>query len=440
MAEDEHVADGAGDPVAPAEPVGSVDPLEQLPPAVRARVLALAAQVLPSVPSVPAPLRKVASFAPARRARLGAGPLAAALADDADFRAHVATRVEAVVPPDAGDADRAATLWLRGTDTESLTAVLDRLDADPPTDPRAEAEQDRLRRRVEDLQRDLRAEKERQRDQLARIKAENADLRRKLGEARTALRTAQTELDEAVGRAHEATRDRARLEGDRDAEVRRLRAQAAELQAALDRSRGEARGSREDATLRARLLLDTVLDAAAGLRRELALPAAQGSPAARVEDELAARHGSRDPGAAGVLGADSPALLDQLLAMPRARLVVDGYNVSRTAWDTSSLEAQRARLLRALAPLVARTGAETTVVFDAANAGPRPVVAAPRGVRVLFSPAGVLADDVIRELVAAEPPGRPVVVVTSDREVATDVVRAGFRAVGSPALLGLVGG
>ena len=39
-----------------------------------------------------------------------------------------------------------------------------------------------------------------------------------------------------------------------------------------------------------------------------------------------------------------------------------------------------------------------------------------------------IADDVIRELVAAEPPGRPVVVVTSDREVATDVVRAGFRA------------
>ena len=34
----------------------------------------------------------------------------------------------------------------------------------------------------------------------------------------------------------------------------------------------------------------------------------------------------------------------------------------------------------------------------------------PRGVRVLFSPVGVIADDVIRELVGAEPQGRPVVV------------------------------
>ena len=41
--------------------------------------------------------------------------------------------------------------------------------------------------------------------------------------------------------------------------------------------------------------------------------------------------------------------------------------------------------------------------------------------RVLFSPLGVIADDVIRELVAAEPQGRPLVVVSSDQEVARDV-------------------
>ena len=58
--------------------------------------------------------------------------------------------------------------------------------------------------------------------------------------------------------------------------------------------------------------------------------------------------------------------------MPRARLLVDGYNVSKAAWPTSSLEAQRIRLLTGLAPLVARTGAETTVVFDAAETDHRP--------------------------------------------------------------------
>ena len=90
-----------------------------------------------------------------------------------------------------------------------------------------------------------------------------------------------------------------------------------------------------------------------------------------------------------------------------------------------------------MAGLTARTGVETTVVFDAAEAGgtaARPLVVPPRGVRVRFSPVGVIADDVIRELLELEPPGRPVVVVTSDRALATDVDRLGFRAVAAPTL------
>nr|WP_253945090.1 NYN domain-containing protein [Nocardioides sp. zg-DK7169] len=125
--------------------------------------------------------------------------------------------------------------------------------------------------------------------------------------------------------------------------------------------------------------------------------------------------------------------------MPRARLLVDGYNVSKTAWPQSSLEAQRIRLLQALAPVVARTGAETTVVFDAAAAGRRPVVMTPRGVKVLFSPEGVIADDVIRDLVGAEPSGRVVLVVTSDGELGADVARAGARVVTSDVLVALLG-
>jgi rRNA-processing protein FCF1 len=57
----------------------------------------------------------------------------------------------------------------------------------------------------------------------------------------------------------------------------------------------------------------------------------------------------------------------------------------------------------------------------------------------LFSPVGVLADDVIRDLVEAEPPGRPIAVVTSDREIVRDVLRRrGVRAVGSRALVRLL--
>jgi predicted RNA-binding protein with PIN domain len=75
-----------------------------------------------------------------------------------------------------------------------------------------------------------------------------------------------------------------------------------------------------------------------------------------------------------------------------------------------------------------------TVVFDGATRPPA-MPPAPRGVRVLFSAPGEIADDVIRRLVAAEPEGRPVMVVSSDKEVATDVARAGAYAVPSALLL-----
>ena len=96
-------------------------------------------------------------------------------------------------------------------------------------------------------------------------------------------------------------------------------------------------------------------------------------------------------------------------------------------------------MLAGLAPLVARSGAEVTVVFDAADTTERPVVNRPRGVRVLYSLPGVIADDVIRELVAAEPQGRPVVVVSSDNEVVRDVLRAGARVSAALALARLLG-
>jgi predicted RNA-binding protein with PIN domain len=54
---------------------------------------------------------------------------------------------------------------------------------------------------------------------------------------------------------------------------------------------------------------------------------------------------------------------------------------------------------------------------------------------VLFSEPGVLADDVIRSLVAAEPEGRPVIVVTSDQAVAASARRSGAHSVPSAVLI-----
>ena len=73
---------------------GSDDGLLSLPETVRARVVALTAEVLPQVPGLPPAVRRVAGFAPNRRVRLGGGAIAEALADD-DLRDRVAVQVAA---------------------------------------------------------------------------------------------------------------------------------------------------------------------------------------------------------------------------------------------------------------------------------------------------------------------------------------------------------
>src|SRR5215216_1808215 len=79
-----------------------------LPEAVRVRVVALTAEVLPQVASLPPALRKVSAFAPQRRARMGSTPIAAALTADPEFRGHVVTQVLALRPELGGILDGAA--------------------------------------------------------------------------------------------------------------------------------------------------------------------------------------------------------------------------------------------------------------------------------------------------------------------------------------------
>jgi predicted RNA-binding protein with PIN domain len=295
-----------------------------------------------------------------------------------------------------------------------------------------------LRRRL-DASQDAQAEiKSAAKADQAAAKAEIAALRRKLGDARGQAKAARVDADRI---AAESTERIARLEADlasAEAEIRRLKAQVVDVEAELARAQRAARTSRDEGTLRARLLLDTLLQAGQGLRQELALPVVSGAPADQVEADIA-EIGTRESSGTASMPLDDPMLVRELLAMPRMHLIVDGYNVTRAEWDDTTLEAQRSRLLRGLGPLAAQSGAEITVVFDATSAESRPVVQQPRGVRVLFSPRGVLADDVIRDLVAAEPPGRAVGVVTSDQEIVRDVVRkAGVRVIGARALVRLL--
>lgn len=280
-----------------------------------------------------------------------------------------------------------------------------------------------------------RAEADRLRRELATARSEGDDLRRRLREAADLVRRAERVAAQARGAATADRDTTAAAAAASAAEARRLRSRLAGSEAAVEAARRAAREGRSAEDVRLRLLLDTLVEAANGLRRELALPAVRVRPADVVAEAAGWSATAVGGEPARGLAESDPARLDWLLALPQTHLLVDGYNVTKAGYGGLTLEAQRARLVTGLAALAARTGAEVTCVFDGADPPTYAAVPSPRNVRVLFSAAGETADELIRQLVRAEPAGRPVVVVSSDREVADGVRLAGARAVPSAALL-----
>jgi predicted RNA-binding protein with PIN domain len=116
-------------------------------------------------------------------------------------------------------------------------------------------------------------------------------------------------------------------------------------------------------------------------------------------------------------------------------LLVDGYNVTMFGWPGRPIPEQRARLVDALAELVARTGADVEVVFDGGADASNPTLGARRGVRVSFSPPGVEADDVVIARAVEVPAHRPVTVASNDRRVREGALAAGANVVSSAQLL-----
>ena len=104
-------------------------------------------------------------------------------------------------------------------------------------------------------------------------------------------------------------------------------------------------------------------------------------------------------------------------------------------WPGQPIPEQRARLVDALAELVARTGTDVEVVFDGAADTSNRVPGARRGVRVSFSPPGVEADDVIIARTGEVPLHRPVTVASNDRRVREGALAAGANVVSSAQLL-----
>ncbi|MBB1255723.1 NYN domain-containing protein [Streptomyces sp. OF3] len=442
------------------EPERERRPVEEshrpLPEKVRRRVVALTGEALGglTVADLPAPLRQYARFAPARRVRFGGNAMAAALESDPVFRqrigerlreadAELAQALEGGTPPAAADpVDVAAFAYvLRPVDWDKLVQTAgeeaQRAQAERAGE-QAERELARLREELAQAQSAARDEAGRLRGELEAARKENDSLHRKLRSAVSDVKRGEAAVRRAKAEAEEARAQAAAQKAAADSEARRLRARVAEAEAALEAGRRAVREGRSVEDMRVRLLLDTVLDAAQGLRRELALPPATHSPADLVDAVEPGRLSPKDI-AHRALSEEDPALLDQLLALPRVHLLVDGYNVTKTGYPSLPLEKQRLRLLGGLSMLAAQSGAEVTCVFDGAELAAPVLLAPPRGVRVLFSKPGQTADELIRRLVRAEPEGRPVVVVSTDREVADGVAAAGARPVPSVLLLKRLG-
>ncbi|GAA2391291.1 RNA-binding protein [Catellatospora methionotrophica] len=435
------------------DPVGAADfvPEPILPEPIRQRVVALAAAVLTALPNdeMPIALRKVAKFAPNRRARLGGAAIAAQLTADAVFRQRISTRVlddagelgaavlGGMAPAAADPIEVAALAYLARPDgwRELLDAAGQAVAAEAESTAVAEHIRDAEARaaRAEHDRAVARVEADKLRDELARVRDELNQLREETRSGGKALRDTQAQLKRAnellaieKGRA-------AKGHGDHEAELRRLRARLADAEAVAGDARQAARDSRAVDEARLWLLLETIGQAAVGLRRELALDPAKvlpGDTVAAAYADMAATPTATNRATDG----DDPARLAQLLALPKAHLVVDGYNVTKRGFAEMSLEQQRNRLVTGMGGVAAQTGAEVTVVFDGAERV-HGLPAPPRGVRVLFSRKGETADEVIRRLVRAEPPGRPIVVVSSDREVADGVRRHGAYPMNSESLV-----
>ena len=458
---DDRPADRSGEPAAAldADPIAldtDFVPEPMLPEAVRQRITSLAAASLPGMPAeeIPVALRRVARFAPNRRARLGGQAIAAQLAADPLFRQRISGRivteagdlgaaVASGMAPAAADPTEVAALaylarpagWRDLIDVAGETvradagsqAVIDQVrDAEHRA---ARAEHDRAVARVE---------ADKLRDELARVREELGQLREEARSAARALRDSQAAAKRAADLLATEKGRVTRANQDHDTEVRRLKSRLAEAEVMAASGKQAAKEARAVDDARLWLLLETIGQAASGLRRELAIGPADKLPADYVADAAADRPGTPERSRARAQDTDDPGRLDQLLALPRAHLIVDGYNVTKRGFAEMSLEQQRKRLVTGLGGIAAQTGDEVTVVFDGAERvhGLPP---APRGVRVLFSRKGDTADELIRQLVRGEPAGRPIVVVSSDREVADGVRRHGAYPMGADSLLRRLG-
>ncbi len=117
-------------------------------------------------------------------------------------------------------------------------------------------------------------------------------------------------------------------------------------------------------------------------------------------------------------------------------ILIDGYNLIRQSirlrrFERQSLEAGRKALIAWLSQYHSRKNHRITIVFDGWISGPaqeeRDYSA---GIHIIYSSRGVKADDVLKRITASC--DEEILVVSSDREIASYATRRGKAALSSP--------
>lgn len=356
--------------------------------------------------------------------------------DNPDERAALVARLSR-----ARDGAEAAADRLRG-ELESVRAARDQLSERlvevEARASEAESSRDELRSELDRL----REERNEAVRSLKEVEAEVGHLRHDIRIAREATRDAERELEEL--RAASAPDPPASSGADRIVPTESGSGDPSSDPSAVEPSfdrdglRAAVAGAAGAAADLARFLnrAERALEvASAGGQTRVHAPAGETGVAGRPAGRRRERR--RAPALPFGVAAPSERASAAYLSDPDNLIVVDGYNLARTLWTGCSLEEERRRTVSLLEELHSRVGGEILVVFDGDDATTAP--AASRSVRVRFSATGVTADEVILDLLADLAPDRPVVVVTSDREIADGARADGAVVLGSAEFAAAVG-
>lgn len=450
-------AEGGGPDGSAVGPSAAPAPLPDLPEELLGGYLdAALAQLRAASPSeLPGALRQYRTWTPRRlKHPRVVGLVKRSLETDPGFRAAVDRRV-------LDDEEALARLVRAGRHADALASgepaeVVARVGiamgqegaaavqaaADAAVANQARAEAAKASSALVEAEGELQAARARAESEVAAARAAREEARATREELRRAERHVQSLGERVRGLEQELARQRGALAAARAeaaAEQRRLGGRVAELQARLTEAQRQFRQLRRESTR----VDPVVAEAVATLERDLdALRRATGLADLVVPAPVRAE---RRPERRGPLpvpagrDADDPETLASWMATPGVLVLVDGYNVTKheRGFPDRSLEDQRTLLVDLCRRLARRWSAQVTVVFDGAEVAPVATKVGVGAVGVVFTDADRIADDEIVALVNAEPPERPVVVVTSDNELRQRTAALGASVARSPALLGL---